>query len=94
MAPVIAQRHAEKKVIQCTSSDQQNITISASHVKVTGSSSRVVGDSSRSRPESFSVPYDILVVSVGAEVNSFNVPGVQEHAHFLKVRVSLSSLWA
>ena len=38
----------------------------------------------RSRPASFDLPYDVLVVAVGAEVNTFNVPGVAQHAHFLK----------
>ena len=28
--------------------------------------------------------YDILVVSIGSENNTFNTPGVEEHAHFLK----------
>ena len=37
----------------------------------------------RTRPE-FDMKYDILVVAVGAENNTFNIPGVQEHAHFLK----------
>ncbi len=32
----------------------------------------------------FSVAYDILVVAVGAVSNTFNVPGVAEHALFLK----------
>lgn len=29
-------------------------------------------------------PYDMLVVGVGARTNSFGIPGVEEHAHFLK----------
>ena len=28
--------------------------------------------------------YDILVVAIGAENNTFNIQGVKEHAHFLK----------
>lgn len=28
--------------------------------------------------------YDVLVVAVGADNNTFNIPGVEEHAHFLK----------
>ncbi|MBI4749671.1 MAG: FAD-dependent oxidoreductase [Acidobacteria bacterium] len=32
----------------------------------------------------FSVEYDQLVISVGAENNTFNIPGVREHALFLK----------
>ena len=37
----------------------------------------------RTRPK-FDMKYDILVVSIGSENNTFNIPGVQEHAHFLK----------
>ncbi|CAI5531342.1 unnamed protein product [Closterium sp. Naga37s-1] len=32
----------------------------------------------------FTVPYDMLVVAVGAVPNTFDVPGVQQHCHFLK----------
>ncbi len=28
--------------------------------------------------------YDILVVAIGSENNTFNTPGVEDHAHFLK----------
>lgn len=42
--------------------------------------SEYVGDSS----ESFEVPYDKLVVAVGATSNTFGTPGVKEHAVFLK----------
>ena len=34
--------------------------------------------------ESFSVGYDKLVIACGAMSNTFNTPGVLEHAHFLK----------
>jgi NADH:ubiquinone reductase (non-electrogenic) len=37
----------------------------------------------RTRPE-FQMKYDILVVAIGSENNTFNIPGVEEHAHFLK----------
>lgn len=33
----------------------------------------------------YDVPYDKLVIGVGAVSNDFNVPGVKEHALFLKV---------
>lgn len=32
----------------------------------------------------FDLDYDILVVSVGADNNTFNVPGVNENCYFLK----------
>ncbi|KAL7128900.1 hypothetical protein ABFS83_13G025600 [Erythranthe nasuta] len=34
--------------------------------------------------EEFTVDYDYLVIAMGARVNTFNTPGVVEHAHFLK----------
>ena len=33
---------------------------------------------------SFDIPFDILVIAVGAVSNTFSVPGVEEHALFLK----------
>lgn len=36
---------------------------------------------------SYEVGYDILVIGVGAVPNDFNIPGVKEHAYFLKVRI-------
>ncbi|XP_009761589.1 external alternative NAD(P)H-ubiquinone oxidoreductase B1, mitochondrial-like [Nicotiana sylvestris] len=32
----------------------------------------------------FSLQYDYLIIAVGAQVNTFNTPGVMEHCHFLK----------
>ena len=37
----------------------------------------------RVRPQ-FDMKYDYLVVAIGSENNTFNTPGVEEHAHFLK----------
>ncbi|XP_011085368.1 external alternative NAD(P)H-ubiquinone oxidoreductase B4, mitochondrial [Sesamum indicum] len=34
--------------------------------------------------EEFTVDYDYLVIAMGARSNTFNTPGVLEHAHFLK----------
>lgn len=40
-------------------------------------------------PDTFSLEYDRLVIGVGADTNDFGIPGVKEHAYFLKVtRVS------
>lgn len=36
--------------------------------------------------DTFTVPYDYLVVAVGSETSTFGIPGVAEHAYFLKVR--------
>ena len=30
------------------------------------------------------IPYDYLVFAVGAEVQTFNIPGVREHSCFMK----------
>ncbi|XP_050205757.1 external alternative NAD(P)H-ubiquinone oxidoreductase B4, mitochondrial-like [Mercurialis annua] len=32
----------------------------------------------------FTLDYDVLVMAMGARPNTFNTPGVEEHAHFLK----------
>ena len=37
----------------------------------------------RTRPQ-FNMNYDLLIVAIGSENNTFNTPGVEEHAHFLK----------
>ncbi|KAI4334024.1 hypothetical protein L6164_018764 [Bauhinia variegata] len=34
--------------------------------------------------EEFSVDYDYLIIAMGARANTFNTPGVQEYAYFLK----------
>jgi len=34
--------------------------------------------------DSFDLDYDLLVVAIGAKTNTFNTPGVNEYAHFLK----------
>ncbi|KAF3443830.1 hypothetical protein FNV43_RR13520 [Rhamnella rubrinervis] len=34
--------------------------------------------------EEFSIDYDYLIIAMGAKSNTFNTPGVEEHAHFLK----------
>ena len=42
--------------------------------------------SSLESSHTYEVPYDRLVIGVGADSNHFNVPGVLEHAFFLKVK--------
>ncbi|KAJ3089179.1 hypothetical protein HK102_007008 [Quaeritorhiza haematococci] len=37
-----------------------------------------------SRHDKFTVPYDKLVIAVGSYSNTFGIPGVAEHALFLK----------
>ncbi|CAF3924855.1 unnamed protein product [Rotaria magnacalcarata] len=78
------------KVISCNTDGEQPVsrgddvkTILIPSRRAGGSSSRIIKDSARVRP-SFDMKYDILVVSVGSENNTFNTPGLEEHAHFLK----------
>lgn len=42
-------------------------------------------DTNGNGKEEFAVDYDYLVISVGARVNTFNIPGVEENTFFLKV---------
>ncbi|KAF5754467.1 putative NADH:ubiquinone reductase (non-electrogenic) [Helianthus annuus] len=45
---------------------------------------RSVIESSLVGKKEFALDYDYLVVATGAEVNTFNTPGVMEYCHFLK----------
>ncbi|EKX51060.1 hypothetical protein GUITHDRAFT_150973 [Guillardia theta CCMP2712] len=67
---------------ECTGLNPQGKTLTFTSSK-RPSSSREVQDSAKTRPE-FQMAYDKLVVAVGAENNTFNTPGVEQHAHFLK----------
>ncbi len=40
---------------------------------------------SASKEHHFELPYDVLIVAVGAINNTFDTPGVEQHAFFLKV---------
>ncbi|CAF3476045.1 unnamed protein product [Rotaria sordida] len=78
------------KIITCISDGEQTVArgdnvkaVIAPSGRTDGASSRIIKDSARVRPE-FEMKYDILVVAIGSENNTFNTPGVEEHAHFLK----------
>lgn len=45
---------------------------------------RPVANCSETLKGDFEVDYDYLVVAVGAQVNTFNTPGVEKYCHFLK----------
>lgn len=66
-------RHARKD-IRFYHAEARNVDTAARKVHCVG-----VGDS-----DEFDVGYDILVIAVGAVSNTFGVPGVAEHAMFLK----------
>lgn len=43
------------------------------------------GVDSKGKKQEFDVDYDYLVIATGAQSNTFNIPGVEENCHFLKV---------
>ncbi len=59
----------------CTHVDTIKKTITCQSVICEGNSCDI---------EEFDVPYDKLLVAVGATTNTFGIPGVKEHCHFLK----------
>ncbi|CAF1357024.1 unnamed protein product [Rotaria sp. Silwood1] len=78
------------KIISCNTDEEppvsrgdyvKNILVPSKRER--GASSRVIKDSARTRP-AFDMQYDILVVAIGSGNNTFNISGVEEHAHFLK----------
>lgn len=54
-------------------------------LKIDAQNKKIYCRSSLSGKEEFVVDYDYLIIAVGANVNTFNTPGVEEHCHFLKV---------
>ncbi|XP_051125724.1 external alternative NAD(P)H-ubiquinone oxidoreductase B2, mitochondrial-like [Andrographis paniculata] len=66
---------AEFKEAECYKIDTQNKKV---HCRSITHQSHLGGS------EDFTVDYDYLVIAMGARVNTFNTPGVAEHAHFLK----------
>lgn len=58
-----------------TSIDPETGTVSCESVVCEGTSCTI---------EEFNVPYDKLLVTVGAQTNTFGIPGVREHCCFLK----------
>ncbi|KAI4341062.1 hypothetical protein MLD38_025833 [Melastoma candidum] len=66
--------HCEFREAECYKIDAHNKKI---HCRTTQASS-LRGN------EEFTVDYDYLVIAVGARANTFNTPGVEENAHFLK----------
>ncbi|CAF1214516.1 unnamed protein product [Adineta steineri] len=70
------------KKVTCSSNNEEK-SIDESAKEASRASSRVVIDSARTRPV-FDMNYDILLVAIGSENNTFNTPGVKEHAHMLK----------
>lgn len=53
--------------------------------KIDAENKKIYCRSTQNGKEEFVVDFDYLIISVGARVNTFNTPGVEEHCHFLKV---------
>ncbi|OIV96131.1 hypothetical protein TanjilG_13063 [Lupinus angustifolius] len=70
-----------KKNVEVQFSEAECIKIDAENKKVY---CRSISKNNLNGQEEFAVDYDILIISVGANVNTFNTPGVVENCHFLK----------
>ncbi|MED6133225.1 External alternative NAD(P)H-ubiquinone oxidoreductase B2, mitochondrial [Stylosanthes scabra] len=70
-----------KKNVKVDFSEAECLKIDAANRKVYCRSS--ISNNSNEKDE-FVVDYDFLIIAVGANVNTFNTPGVAENCHFLK----------
>ena len=70
-----ANEHAKYLEATCTNVEAGESYVECSVVQCEGTSCEI---------EEFRLDYDHLVVSVGAQVNTFGIPGVKEHCIFLK----------
>jgi NADH dehydrogenase FAD-containing subunit len=68
-------RHANFYEATATSVDTKQNTVTCESVICEGNSCTI---------DSFDVPYDRLIVTVGAQTNTYGIPGVAEHCNFLK----------
>jgi NADH:ubiquinone reductase (non-electrogenic) len=68
--------------------------VQAECIEIDSSNNRVVcvDTSDHSSSTSFELSYDYLIVSVGAQNATFGIPGIEEHAHFLKETGHAASL--
>lgn len=53
-------------------------------IKIDAKNKKVYCRSNLDGKEEFAVDYDYLVIAIGARVNTFNIPGVEENTFFLK----------
>ncbi|XP_019175242.1 PREDICTED: external alternative NAD(P)H-ubiquinone oxidoreductase B2, mitochondrial-like [Ipomoea nil] len=53
-------------------------------IKIDAKNKKVYCRSNLNGKEEFAVDYDYLVIAIGARVNTFNIPGVEENTFFLK----------
>ncbi|KAL1165738.1 hypothetical protein V6Z11_A06G148800 [Gossypium hirsutum] len=70
-----------KKNVNISYSEAECVKIDPNNKKIY---CRATIDSHSKGEEVFAVDYDYLIIAVGAQVNTFNTPGVMENCHFLK----------
>ncbi|KAE8708890.1 External alternative NAD(P)H-ubiquinone oxidoreductase B1 [Hibiscus syriacus] len=70
-----------KKNVDISFSEAECVKIDPQNKKIY---CRATIDSHSKGEEEFAVDYDYLIIAVGAQVNTFNTPGVMENCHFLK----------
>ena len=73
-----------RSIIEPVRHAREGITFYHGYAEELDTTQRVVRCAGIEDGKRFAVPYDILVVAVGAVSNTFGVPGVKEHALFLK----------
>lgn len=69
---------------ECTSVDVVHKTVTCSETRTVTDSNAAIQDGDMSSSRSITLRYDFLVVAVGAEPATFNIPGVREYALFMK----------
>lgn len=77
--PTVRQKRAAFHLARCTQIDTKSRTITCASVL---------------DEHTYELPYDRLVVGVGARSSTFGIPGVEEHAHFMKEVRTEAHTWA
>lgn len=90
-------RHKKRQVCfiegECTEIDPIEKTVSISHARnpsdpfnspISSPTTSLSIPSSSTSPNSSTIKFDYLIIGVGAENATFNIPGVKDHALFLK----------
>lgn len=72
----------EQKNVDISFSEAECVKIDPQNKKIY---CRATVNSKLKGEEEFAVDYDYLIIAVGAQVNTFNTPGVEQNCHFLKV---------
>ncbi|KAL4290742.1 hypothetical protein GQ457_14G010290 [Hibiscus cannabinus] len=73
-----------KKNINVSYCEAECIKIDPASKKIYCRAARATLNTNSKQGEEFEVGYDYLIIAVGAQVNTFNTPGVEGNCHFLK----------